>query len=139
MADFQGSFVGICGESGAGKTTLFKLLLRLYDPEEGSIRIGGRNIKDYHPVWLRSQIGLSKQDPAIFAEWGKLKSLRANFTYGSEAILKTLGSPQQVNQHLLNLLDLLNWKDHFTSSKYPQMLDTTLSKGRALSGGEKRP
>ena len=37
-----GSFVGICGERGAGKTTLFKLLQRLYDPEEGEIWIGGR-------------------------------------------------------------------------------------------------
>lgn len=62
-----GSFVGICGERGAGKTTMFKLLLRLYDPESGEVLVGGRNIKEYNPVWLRSQIGLSKQDPAIFS------------------------------------------------------------------------
>ena len=55
-----GSFVGICGEFGAGKTTLFKLMLRLYDPSSGTITIGGRNIKDYNPVWLRSQIGRCK-------------------------------------------------------------------------------
>ena len=71
-----GSFVGICGERGAGKTTLFKLLQRLYDPGEGEIWIGGRNIADYNPVWLRSQIGLSKQDPAIFTDWGDFKTLR---------------------------------------------------------------
>jgi ABC-type multidrug transport system fused ATPase/permease subunit len=53
----EGTFVGICGERGAGKTTLFKLLLRLYDPEAGSITIGGMDVKDYNPVWLRSQIG----------------------------------------------------------------------------------
>ena len=46
-----GSFVGICGERGAGKTTLFKLLLRLYDSESGSIKVGGRDIKEYNPVW----------------------------------------------------------------------------------------
>ena len=133
----KGSFVGICGARGAGKTTLFKLLLRLYDPEQGSIRIGGRDVKDYHPVWLRSQIGLSKQDPAMFTDYGKLKSLRANMMYGSEVTLKELGSGQQVDQHLLSILALLQQKDHFTGPKYPQGLDTPLAHGR-LSGGEIR-
>ena len=54
-----GSFVGICGERGAGKTTMFKLLLRLYDPETGVVKVGGRDIKELNPVWLRSQIGTS--------------------------------------------------------------------------------
>ena len=61
-----GAYVGICGERGAGKTTLFKLLLRLYDADQGEIVIGGHPLAYYNPVWLRSQIGLSKQDPAIF-------------------------------------------------------------------------
>ena len=41
----HGSFVAVCGKNGVGKSTLFKLLLRLYDVDEGSIVLGGRNIK----------------------------------------------------------------------------------------------
>ena len=88
-------------------------------------------MNEYNPVWLRSQIGLSKQDPAIFTDWGKLKSLRANMMYGSEAVLKRLGSAQQIDQHLLDILDLLKQKAHFTGEKYPQGLDTPLARGRS--------
>lgn len=41
-----GSFVAVCGKNGVGKSTLFKLLLRLYDVDEGQIRVGGRDIKE---------------------------------------------------------------------------------------------
>lgn len=132
-----GTFVGICGERGAGKTTMFKLLLRLYDPESGVVRIGGRDIKEYNPVWLRSQIGLSKQNPAIFTDYGSLATLRANLTYGSEFALKRYGSPEQIEKHLLHILESMNVKEHFTGEKYPQGLDTKLRGGR-LSGGETR-
>ena len=77
----EGAFVGICGERGAGKTTLFKLIMRLYDVQEGDILIGGHSVKYYNPVWLRSQIGLSKQNPVIF----NYKTLRENVMYGSES------------------------------------------------------
>lgn len=62
-----GSFVAICGKNGVGKSTLFKLLLRLYDVDEGSIEIGGRNIKEYNPVWLRSKaVAIAPQKPGKF-------------------------------------------------------------------------
>ena len=51
-----GSFVGICGERGAGKSTLFKLIMRLYDPNNGEIQVGGHPLEYYNPVWLRSQV-----------------------------------------------------------------------------------
>jgi energy-coupling factor transporter ATP-binding protein EcfA2 len=51
--------------------------------------------------------------------------------------LKRLGSPQQIDEHLLKILDLLKAKDHFLGPNYPQGLDTQLRRGR-LSGGEKR-
>jgi ABC-type multidrug transport system ATPase subunit len=132
-----GSFVGICGERGAGKTTMFKLLLRLYDPEGGEVLVGGRNVKEYNPVWLRSQIGLSKQDPAIFTDYGQFSTLRANLMYGSEALLKKLGSPEQIDKHISSILKMLNCLEHFTGRSYPQGLDTKLVRDR-LSGGEKR-
>jgi len=61
-----GSFVGICGESGAGKSTIFKLLLRLHEVRSGVIEMDGKPLQYYNPVFLRSQIGLAKQNPTIF-------------------------------------------------------------------------
>ena len=53
-----GSFVGICGERGAGKSTMYKLMMRLYDPNEGTITIDNHPLSYYNPVWLRSKIGM---------------------------------------------------------------------------------
>ena len=54
-----GSFVGICGERGAGKSTLFKLMMRLWDVQSGLITVGGHPVSYYNPVWLRSQVSLA--------------------------------------------------------------------------------
>ena len=72
--------MAIVGSNGAGKSTLFKLLLRLYDVDEGSICIGGRDIREFDPIWLRSScVGMAPQKPAIYHD-----TLRSNMTYGSE-------------------------------------------------------
>ncbi|KAJ5042322.1 uncharacterized protein L3040_004874 [Drepanopeziza brunnea f. sp. 'multigermtubi'] len=62
-----GSTVGIVGASGSGKSTIAALLLRLYDPTQGSITVDGRAIPDYNLASLRRQIALVDQDPAIFS------------------------------------------------------------------------
>jgi len=56
-----GKFVGIVGSSGAGKSTIFHLLLRLYDPDEGTILINGIDIKEYPIRWLRRRIAFGGQ------------------------------------------------------------------------------
>ena len=48
----EGAFVGICGERGAGKTTLFKLIMRLYDVQKGEVFIGGHPVKYYNQTLL---------------------------------------------------------------------------------------
>ena len=50
------------GRNGAGKTTIVKLLTRLYDPDEGQILIDGRDIREYDLAALRAQIGVIFQD-----------------------------------------------------------------------------
>jgi ATP-binding cassette subfamily B protein len=54
--------VALVGRNGAGKTTVVKLLTRLYDPDEGQILINGRDIKEYDLQALRAQIGVIFQD-----------------------------------------------------------------------------
>src|SRR5207248_6094198 len=57
-----GETVALVGRNGAGKTTIVKLLTRLYDPDEGEILVGGRNVKDYDLCALREHIGVIFQD-----------------------------------------------------------------------------
>jgi ATP-binding cassette subfamily B protein len=58
----KGELVALVGENGAGKSTLIKLLLRFYDAQEGSLEVGGINVKDLHPEDLRNRIGVLFQD-----------------------------------------------------------------------------
>lgn len=62
-----GETVAVVGTSGAGKTTLFQLLLRFYDPQSGSIRLDGVNIRDVDLHTLRGAIGIVPQDTVIFS------------------------------------------------------------------------
>ncbi|USG62676.1 ABC transporter transmembrane domain-containing protein [Sneathiella marina] len=64
----KGETVALVGPSGAGKTTVFQLLLRFYDPQSGAISIDGTDIAKTDPTQLRSLMGLVPQEPVIFAD-----------------------------------------------------------------------
>lgn len=64
---FKGETVALVGPSGVGKTTVFNLLMRFYDPLKGQIFLDGVPIEDLDPHELRSAIGLVPQDPVLFS------------------------------------------------------------------------
>lgn len=63
----QGSVLGITGETGSGKSTLVSLISRLYEPDEGDIYIGGKNLKDIPLATLRANVGLVLQEGYIYS------------------------------------------------------------------------
>jgi ATP-binding cassette subfamily B protein len=74
-----GERIALAGATGAGKSTLVKLLARLYDPQKGSIRIDGVDLRDMDPREVRRRVGLILQDGALFAG-----TLEWNLTLGEE-------------------------------------------------------
>jgi ABC-type multidrug transport system fused ATPase/permease subunit len=61
-----GQKVALVGPSGAGKTTIAQLALRLYDPGRGEVRIGGKDVRSFRGAELRRHVGVVPQDPFIF-------------------------------------------------------------------------
>ncbi len=62
-----GQKVAVVGRSGAGKTTLVKLVPRLFDPSEGRVTLDGMDVRDLDPHWLRRQVGMVMQEPFLFS------------------------------------------------------------------------
>jgi ATP-binding cassette subfamily B protein len=119
-----GRVIGLLGRTGSGKTTLTRLLFRLYDPEEGTIALGnGRyhNIRGVPVQELRRRIGMVTQNIQLFHA-----TVRENLTFFDSSI------PDERIHEAINDLGLARWFDSL-----PNGLDTELeSGGGGLSAGE---
>jgi ABC-type multidrug transport system fused ATPase/permease subunit len=73
-----GEVVAIVGQSGSGKSTLLNLVLRFYDPDQGRVLVGGRDVRDLDPSWLRGQIATVMQEPTLFS-----RTVGENIAYGA--------------------------------------------------------
>ena len=115
-----GRVLGILGRTGSGKSTLTRLLFRLYDPQAGSIRLGGLDLRQARLDDLRQRVALVTQDVQLFQA-----SVRDNLTFFNRAI-----SDEQL-QDELRQLRLWEWVQSL-----PRGLDTPLAGGQNLSAGE---
>lgn len=117
----SGEFLGVMGHTGAGKSTILKLVERFYEPQHGTVKINGIDINDYAIASVRDRIGFVSQDPFMF--FGDVKS---NVSYAREAsddeirkALETAGAWEFV-------------------SELPNGIDTMVGdRGVMLSGGQR--
>jgi ATP-binding cassette subfamily B protein len=118
-----GEVVALVGPSGAGKTTVFQLLLRFYDPQHGQVRLDGVDVRETHPDALRRRFALVTQEPVVFAD-----SVLENVRYGR---------PEATHEEVIAACRAAYCWDFI--EKLPQGLDTYLGeRGTRLSGGQRQ-
>ncbi|MBC2836066.1 ABC transporter ATP-binding protein [Paragemmobacter straminiformis] len=123
-----GEKLGIVGASGAGKSSLVSLLLRLYDTEEGAVLIDGHDVKTVTQESLRRQIGMVTQETAMFN-----RSARDNIAYGrpDATMDEIIAAAKQAEAHDF----ILNMVDHTGRKGYDAFLG---ERGVKLSGGQRQ-
>ncbi|WP_073373742.1 ABC transporter ATP-binding protein [Nocardiopsis flavescens] len=118
-----GTTVALVGSSGAGKSTIAQLAPRLYDPDSGTVRLGGRDVRGLSFASVRGALGMVTQDGHLFHE-----SIRANLT---------LGRPGATDAEVWDALRRARLEDLVAS--LPDGLDTVVGeRGYRFSGGERQ-
>ena len=118
-----GATLALVGPSGSGKSTVIQLLLRFYDPCAGAVLLDGHDLRTLQLRWLRQQLGLVSQQPALFNT-----SILANIAYGR---------PGASEQEIIEAATAAN--AHGFIQKLPMGYDTEVGmNGTQLSGGQKQ-
>eukprot|EP01129_Flabellula_baltica_P013615 TRINITY_DN6355_c0_g1_i1.p1 TRINITY_DN6355_c0_g1~~TRINITY_DN6355_c0_g1_i1.p1 ORF type:complete len:644 (+),score=113.69 TRINITY_DN6355_c0_g1_i1:16-1947(+) len=118
-----GKVTAVVGSSGGGKTTITRLIYRLYDPKEGSVLIDGVNIKDYDVQSFRKKISVVPQDMVLFNE-----SIYFNLVYGNPNVTKEEVIEACKKSYVHDII-----------MKMPNGYETLVGeRGVKLSGGEKQ-
>ncbi|KAL6888377.1 hypothetical protein ACP4OV_009403 [Aristida adscensionis] len=118
-----GSTVALVGGSGSGKSTVIALLERFYDPLTGEVTLDGVDIRRLRLKWLRAQMGLVSQEPALFAT-----SIKENILFGKE---------DATEEEIVGVAKIAN--AHNFISQLPQGYETQVGeRGIQLSGGQKQ-
>lgn len=119
----RGEMIGIIGPSGAGKTTLVDLLLRLFNPQKGAILLDGKNITDISLKEWRNNVGYVSQDIFLIND-----TLENNIRFYNESLSK---------QDIIEATKMANIYDFI--QKQPQGFDTVVGeRGIKLSGGQRQ-
>lgn len=123
----EASITAVVGASGSGKSTLAALLLRLYDPDSGTVLLDGQPVGQLDPRWLRSHIGSVSQEPVLFS-----CSIRENILYGAM-------NPSEVTEDQLVAVVKEANAYNFITKNLPDGFDTLVGeRGVMLSGGQKQ-
>jgi len=118
-----GQMVGIVGPTGSGKSTVVSLIPRFYDPQKGSVKIDGRDVRDYKVNPLREQIGYVLQDTVLFRG-----TILENIAFGR---------PNATREEIVDAARLAN-ADEFIQ-RMPKGYDTMVGeRGSTLSGGQRQ-
>ncbi len=118
-----GRLVALVGSSGAGKSTIAQLAPRLYDPDHGTVRVGGADVRELSAASLRATVGMVTQDGHLFHD-----TIRANLL---------LPRPEATEAEVWDALDRARLRDLIES--LPDGLDTVVGeRGYRLSGGERQ-
>ena len=119
----KGKSLAIVGPTGAGKSTISKLLFRFYDPSNGEILINSKNIKNYKQESLRQIIGIVPQDTVLFND-----TIYYNISYGK---------PGSTREEIINAAKIAGIHNFIQS--IPEQYNTIVGeRGLKLSGGEKQ-
>ncbi|CAH0585608.1 unnamed protein product [Chrysodeixis includens] len=119
----RGQSVALVGHSGCGKSTIIQLISRYYDVTSGSVCVDNIDVRELSVRWLRSQIGLVRQEPVLFNT-----TVRENIRYGREDATdqEIQAAAKQANAHQFII-------------KLPKGYDTLVGeRGASLSGGQKQ-
>ena len=118
-----GTTVALVGETGSGKTTLVNLLVRLFDPWEGQVTLGGVDLRQFSLEELREAVGFVSQESFVFSD-----PLRENLSYGRS------NPPHEELEQVIEISQLVNDLPQLTHG-----LDTLIGeRGMTLSGGQKQ-
>ena len=117
----SGEFLGVMGHTGAGKSTILKLVERFYEPQGGKVMINGRDINDFQIESIRERIGFVSQDPFLF-----FGTIGENVAYAREP----------TNEQILSALEAAGATEFI--SNLTDGLDTMVGdRGVMLSGGQR--
>ena len=120
----EGEVVALVGSSGAGKTTIANLLVRFWDPQEGSIRLGGKDLRELPISHVRGQISLVLQDVFLFNDT-VLKNIQMG--HHGATYEEVVAAAKAANAH------------DFITNELPDGYDTVIGeRGARLSGGQKQ-
>jgi len=119
----SGETIGIIGGTGSGKSTLVNLISRLYDVTEGSVNVGGRDVREYDIETLRSQVAVVLQKNQLFS--GTIKD---NLRWGNK---------EATDEEMVHVCRLAQADDFI--SQFPDGYDTYIEQGGTnVSGGQKQ-
>jgi ATP-binding cassette subfamily B (MDR/TAP) protein 1 len=126
-----GESTALVGGSGSGKTTIVKLLQRLYDPSLGTVLFDGHDLSGVDPAWLRRQLAVVGQEPVLYNA-----SIMDNVKYGGPLDPET-GEPTATDEQAIAACKRANAHDFV--EKLPEGYQTQVQRsGGSLSGGQKQ-